>query len=139
MPHKAARLRELANKAAGSTDGGRAASSFLPTLLIIAALIVTVVVVCVKILFSRRKVERMMSKMRLADEEKIQALEDEELAECEEARQAAQLKIQAIEEEVEDLKEQIQERRWKHAEFVNELHAVVNWDDLKVIDAREDS
>jgi hypothetical protein len=139
MQHKAERLQEMANRAAGSTDGGRAAPSFLPTLLIIGALVVTVAVICIKVLFSRRKVEKLMSEMRRADEAKIQALEDEELAKYEEERIVAREKILVLEREVESLKGQIQERRKGHAELVKELGAVVNWDDLEVIDAREES
>ena len=134
--HRADRLQTVVNKAVGSP--GRAASC-LPTLLAILAVVVAVVVVCLKILFSRRKVEKMMSEMRMADEEKIQALEAEELAECEEERAAIQKKVEEVEARVEELKEGVQERRRGHAKLVQELRSVVNWDDLEVIDAREES
>jgi len=126
--------RSMVGRVVGSS--GRA-TSFLPALLIVAVLILTVSVICVKVLFSRRKVGKMLSKMRRADEKKIQALEDEELAECEEERRAAQEVAGEAERTVAELKDQIQARRVAHAELMNELRAVTNWDDLEAIDARE--
>lgn len=126
--------RSMVGKVVGSS--GRT-TSLLPALLIVAVLVLTVSVICVKVLFSRRKVGKMMREMRLADEEKIQALEDEVMAECGEERAAAQEVAEAAEDKVTRLKDQIRERRAKHAALMSELRAVTNWDDLDVIDARE--
>ncbi len=137
MPgYRADRLQEVVNKAVGSP--GRAASR-LPTILAIITAVVAALAIVLKVIFSRRKVEKTMSKMRMADEAKIQALEDEQLAEYEEERLAARAKALMLEGEVAALKAQVQERRVGHAKLVNELQAVVNWDDLEVLDAREDS
>lgn len=139
MSRETEQYQALASRVAGSSDGGRATSSFPIALVVIVFLVLTVSVICIKVLFSRRKVAKMMSEMRLADERKIQALEDEELAECEGERLAAQNVVAEAEERVEELKDQIQERRWEHTKLVGKLRAVTNWDDLEVIDAREDS
>lgn len=132
MP-SAEHLQSLVRKAAGS-NGGRVAS-FLAILVVI----LTVLGICLKAIFSRRKVERLMSEMRKADEVKLQAQEDEDISECQERRAAAREKIRAMELQVESLKEEVEKRRREHKARVKELDAVVNWDDLTVLDLREDS
>lgn len=123
----------------GAVGSGGRTVPLLLAIFLIAALVFGVSVACIKVLFSRRKVEKIMSKMRLADEKKIQELENEELAESEEARAAARERIVDIEEEVRALKESIQERRKDHARLVKGLESVVSWDDLTILDKREEA
>lgn len=117
--------------------GSSKSPALLPTLFIIGVLVLAVAGLLLKLVFMRRKTEKLHSQMRMAEERKTQASEDEQLARNEEARSAARMVIVEAEEEIEELEEEIGGRQAAHKELVDGLQAVAAWDDIVVVDKRD--
>lgn len=128
-------VRELMGKLAGSNSSR--SSALLPTLFIIGALVLAVAGLLLKLVLMRRKAEKLHSQMRLAEERRTQALEDEQMARNAEERSAARMVIVEAEEEIEDLEEEMEGRKAAHKELVDGLQAVSAWDDIVVVDKRD--
>lgn len=127
-------VRGLVDRLAG---GSSKSPALLPTLFIIGVLVLAVAGLLLKLVFMRRKTEKLHSQMRMAEERKTQASEDEQLARNEEARSAARMVIVEAEEEIEELEEEIGGRQAAHKELVDGLQAVAAWDDIVVVDKRD--
>lgn len=111
--------------------------ALVPTLFIIGALVLAVAGLLVKLVFMRRRAAKLQSQVRMAEEKRKQALEDEQLARNARERQVSRNIIAEAEEELEDLEEEMEARRAAHKELVDGLQAVSTWDDLVVVDKRE--
>jgi ABC-type transport system involved in cytochrome bd biosynthesis fused ATPase/permease subunit len=119
------------DRAVESRGRGSAAAFFA-----VVAVVVMVAVICIKTVLSRRKVAKLRSKLRKADERKLQAIEDEEIASCEESRIIAREKMLAAQYDADAMEDGIRRQHEEHLHRVSELRTVADWDDITVVDLR---
>jgi len=129
-------LKSLMDKVSGGEGESEKASSLPVTLVIIGILVVIVSIIGIKLAFAKRKAAELASKLRKAEEEKAQAVENAKLAENSNARQTSWEEIKALDIEIQELHKQIDARRLAHEETAKELKSITSWDDIKIVDGR---
>lgn len=136
QPQAEGLIKSLMDKVAGEGGQSEKASSFPVTMVIIGILVLIVSVIGIKLAFAKRKAAELASKLRKAEEEKAQAIENEKLAENSNARQTARDEVKALDDEIRELTDQMEARKVKHEETVKELQGITSWDDIEIVDGR---
>jgi uncharacterized protein HemX len=127
-------ISDLMDRISGSEEKS---SSSTPAMLILLGLLVLVVsVLGIKLAWAKRKAAELAVQVRRAEEEKKRAEENAKMAENSAARQTAQQEADALGKDIDNLKSQIAQRHEEQKELVSQLNPVTSWDDIVVIDGR---
>lgn len=130
-------LSGLMKQVVGS-EGGNSPSSFPVTMVLIGIVTLIISFMGIKLALAKRKAAQLAVQVRRSEEEKKRIKEEMQLAENSEKRQAAQEEIQELTKEILGLKAQIAKRQAAHLEYVDGLKGVTSWDDIVVVDSRDE-
>jgi len=129
-------LSGLMKQVAG-TEEGKKPSSF-PVMMVLVGIVVLIVsIMGIKLALAKRKAAKLAAQIRKSEEEKVQAQENLELADNATARQTAREEIKALTKESLGLKAKMAKRQLEHEKSVKELQGITSWDDIVVVDGRE--
>lgn len=129
-------LSGLMSKIAGSGED-KSPSSFPVTLVLVGFMVLVLSVFGIRMALAKRKAAQLAAKVRKIEEEREQARENEKLADNSTARQTAKEEVAALGKEILQLKARMARRHTEHRKDVEELKSVTSWDDIMIVDARE--
>jgi len=130
-------LSSLMKQIAGTGEGKK--SSSFPVMMVLVGIVVLVVsIMGIKLALAKRKAAKLAAQIRKSEEEKIQAQENLKLASNTTARQTAREEIAALTKETLGLKARMARRQAAHEESIKELEGITSWDDIEIVDARDD-
>ncbi len=133
-------LVEFVQAAAERRDesGDQGGSSLVTYLVLIGVAVLGFSIMGWMLVRARRKAALLAARLRLLEEEKIQAEEDAKLADNEERRLIASVRINAATDEIRELKEHLEGLVEENLVRSGTLVAITDWDDLVVIDKRNE-
>lgn len=118
-------------------DSGDKGGSSLVTYLVLAGMAVLGFSIMGWMLVrARRKAALMAARLRLLEEEKIRAEEDAKLADNEESRFVASVRINAATDEIKELKDHLEGLVEQNRIRSEALASITDWDSLVVVDKR---
>lgn len=130
-------ISDLMNQIAG-TGEDKKSSSFPVTMVLVGILVLVLAVFGIRMAMAKRKAAKLAYKIRKIEEEKERARENEKLAENSTARMTAKEEVKALGKEILQLKANMAMRMSDHKAEVEKLQAVTSWDDIVVVDARDE-
>ena len=119
-------------------SGDKGGSSLVTYLVLIGVAVLGFSIMGWMLVRARRKAALLAARLRLLEEEKIQAEEDAKLADNEERRLIASVRINAATDEIRELKEHLEGLVEENLVRSGTLVAITDWDDLVVIDKRNE-
>ena len=129
-------IKDLMDRIAGQGEESKGQSSFPVTIVLVGILVIFISILGIKLAWAKRKAAELAIQVRRAEEEKKRAKENVRLGDNATARQAASEEAKAREKEILSLKARLAKRQSDKDVMAEELKAVTDWDDIKVVDGR---
>jgi hypothetical protein len=130
-------LSGLMKQISGGGEGEKS-SSFPVTMVLLGVVVLIISLMGIKLALAKRQAAKLAVQVRRTEEEKKRVKEKLELSNNSTERQAAQEEIQALGKEVLGLKAKIVLRQSEHRKNVDELKGLTSWDDIVIVDGRNE-
>ena len=112
------------------TDQGGSKASWPVMLFVLAGIVIIFSVMGIRMAMAKRKAAELASKLRKAEEEKVQAAEAAKMIGNADDRKAAFEAIKVLNKDVLSLKAKMVKRSVDHHALLEDLKSVTSWDDL---------
>ena len=130
-------LSGLMKQIAGDGEDKKS-SSFPVTMVLIGIMVLIISLMGIKLALAKRQAAKLAVQVRRAEEERKRLKEKIELSDNATERQASHEEVKALTKEILGLNARIAKRQSDHLKSVSQLQAITSWDDVVVVDSRNE-